>query len=221
MMWHDEDIESVIRSNAGMDARWRQAKLEYAAERRLIALPDSDALTQAVLADGIENHLGGGAFSRVYAIDENWVLKLSRDWKTLTVMEALQSRSSRFPRVDRLMENQAVFDDTVYHAAIVERLEDAFPVWVRSVVDAYRQPYRASSAASAHMRLSKVSFQIATGDIILPNKDVVPLAEATRLLADICWSEKCIADLRYEGNFMMRKNGEVVISDPAHPEGEI
>jgi hypothetical protein len=56
---------------------------------------------------------------------------------------------------------------------------------------------------------------------VVPSKDVEPLSNAMQALADICWSEKCMADLRYEGNFMMRKNGEVVISDPAHPEAEM
>lgn len=221
MMRHDEDIERVIKSSPEVEERWKQVELEWAAEHRLVALAGSDALTQAILADGVNNQLGHGAFSRVYKIDENWVLKLSRDWTTLKVMEALQSRSSRFPRIERLMENQAVFDKCVYHAAIVERLEDGFPVWVRSVVDGYRQPFRANSASSASMRLRHLSFQIANGDIVVPSKDVEPLSNAMQALADICWSEKCMADLRYEGNFMMRKNGEVVISDPAHPEAEM
>jgi hypothetical protein len=71
------------------------------------------------------------------------------------------------------------------------------------------------------MRLRHVSFQISNGDIVVPPKDAKPLSEAIGVLADVCWPEKCMADLRYEGNFMMRKNGEVVISDPAHPEGEM
>lgn len=216
-----EDIERVIRSSPEMDAEWQRLQVEHAADHRLVALPDSDALTQAVLADGIYNYLGSGSFSYVYVIDENRVLKLSRDWTTLKVMDALQARSPRFPRVERLMQNQAEFDGTVYHAAVVERLEDAFPVWVRSVVDGYRQPSRVSSAASARMRLNAVSLEVANGDIVVPDKDVAEISEAMRLLAEICWAEKCIADLRYEGNFMMLKNGEVVISDPAHPEGEI
>jgi hypothetical protein len=219
-MPRDEDIERVIRSSPEMDAEWRQLQMEYAANHRLVALPSSDALTQAVLADGIHNYLGSGSFSYVYAIDENRVLKLSRDWTTLKVMDALQAGSSRFPRVERLMQNQAEFGDAIYHAAVVERLEDAFPVWVHSIVDGYRQPFKVSSAASARMRLNAVSLEIANGSIVVPNKDVAPLSEAMRLLAEICWAEKCIADLRYEGNFMMRKNGEVVISDPAHPESE-
>jgi hypothetical protein len=125
-MRHDEDIERVIKSSPEVDERWRQAELDWVTEHRLVALPGSDALTQAILADGVHNQLGHGSFSRVYAIDENWVLKLSRDWTTLKVMEALQSRSSRFPRIQRLMENQAEYDGCVYHAAIVERLEDGF-----------------------------------------------------------------------------------------------
>lgn len=221
MMRPDEDIERVIKSSPEVDERWKQVEREWAAAHRLVALAGSDALTQAILADGVNNQLGHGAFSRVYEIDENWVLKLSRDWTTLKVMEELQSRSSRFPRIERLMENQAKYQNCVYHAAIVERLEEGFPVWVRTVVDGYRQPFRANSAHSASIRLRHVRFQISNGDIVVPPRDVQPLSEAIGALADVCWSEKCMADLRYEGNFMMRKNGEVVISDPAHPEAEM
>lgn len=199
-MQHEEDIERVIKSSPESHGRWKQVELEWAADRRLVALPGSDALTQEILADGVYNQLGHGSFSRVYAIDENWVLKLSRDWTTLKVMEALQARSSRFPRIQRLMENQAEYDGCVYHAAIVERLEDGFPIWVRSVVDGYRQPFRANSASSASMRLRHVSFLVSNGDIVVPPTDMEPLSSALQALAAVCWLEKCIADLRYEGN---------------------
>ena len=64
MMRHDEDIERVIKSSPEVDERWKQVELEWAAEHRLVALAGSDALTQAILADGVNNQLGHGAFSR-------------------------------------------------------------------------------------------------------------------------------------------------------------
>lgn len=215
---HDENIEKIFYSSLHNEPTWRQAHLAYATDHRLLALSSSDPLTKVVLADGIQNSLGTGAFSRVYAIDDRWVLKLSRDWTTLQVMKSLQEYSTCFPKVQRVIRDQAVFDNVVYHAAVVERLEDTFPVWVRSVVDGYRRPFRVDSAALAHARLNIVSYKIASGDIVVPARYVEDYSKATQLLADICLHEKCIADLRYEGNFMMRKNGEVVISDPAHPQ---
>ncbi len=220
-MRHDQDQEHIFQSSLHDDLGWKQVHLAYASKHRLTALPDSDPVTQVVLADGIQNSLGGGAFSRVYVIDDQWVLKLSRDWTTLEVMDTLQRHSTCFPRVQRRMKNQALLDDTVYHGAVVERLEDKFPGWVRSIVDGYRLPFRVDSAALAQARLNILSFRIANGDIVVPAKYVQSYSHAMLLLSDICSREKCIADLRYEGNFMMRSNGDVVISDPAHPESEI
>lgn len=220
-MNYDNDIERILQSNPVDDPRWQELRQENAAKHRLVPLPDSYDLIKIVLADGIYNSLGGGAFSRVYALDKDWVLKLCRDWTTLEIMETLQSQSSCFPRVKCLMRHQAVLNDVVYHGAVIERLEDTFPLWVRSVVDAYRQPFRASSASLAQMRLNILSFRIGNGEIKIPQRFVKPFTHAVRLLADVCSTTRSIADLRYEGNFMMRKNGDVVISDPAHPESEM
>jgi hypothetical protein len=218
----DEDIERILRSGPEPDTSWRQQELEQAATHRLVPLSCSDPLVHRVLADGVTNYLGSGAFSRVYAIDETRALKFSRDLQTLEVMKSLQARCSRVVKVEIVMPNQATFGDIVYHAAIVERLEDTFPAWVRSVVSGYRDSYgKANSPGACQMQLNKLAFWIANGDIVIPKNDVAALSEAMRLLAETCWTERCVADLRYEGNFMMRKNGEVVISDPAHPVGSI
>lgn len=218
---HEPTNERLIKPDAESKAIITKENSEWAAKNQLVALPNSDPLVQAVLSDGVSNFLDNGGFSRVYAIDDHRVLKVSRDLPSLQVMAALCSRSTRFPCVDSIFENQARDDEEVYHAAVVERLEEGYPVWVRSVVDGYRQPFRANSSRFAHARLLQVSLEIASGDIVVPLRDVEPLSAAMRILAEECLARRLIADLRYEGNFMMRANGEVVIADPAHPEGLI
>jgi hypothetical protein len=211
--------ERIIKlDDADAKAKLIKQNSEWAAQHPVAALPDSDPVVQAVLADGISNFLGSGSFSRVYVIDDQRVLKLSRDLASLKVMAALCSRSSCFPRIDLILESQASDDDSVYHAAVVERLEEGYPEWIRAVVDGYRQPFRADSGRFAHARLLDVSLRIAAGDIVVPLGAIEPLSAAMRILAEECLTNRLIADLRYEGNFMMRVNGDVVIADPAHPE---
>lgn len=58
---------------------------------------------------------------------------------------------------------------------------------------------------------------IKAGDIVVPQEDVEPFAEAMRILGEECLAWRCLADLGVEDNVMMRADGQAVIADPAHP----
>jgi hypothetical protein len=217
VMLNDQVIGRIIDIDAQGQADWARQLRELASQYRLTATPNCDQLVYATLRDGVNNFLGSGSFSRVYAIDDDRVLKCSYDLTSLQIMQKLCSRSNYFPRVDLLLEHQACDGDVVFHAAVVERLQEGYPRWVRSIVDGYRAPFPADSPNSSHLRLLGVGWRIESGNIVVPPSDVAPLSEAMRILAEECLSWRCVADLRTEVNFMMRADGQVVIADPAHP----
>ncbi len=216
-MLNDEIIGRIPDSDAQWKVEFTQLLRESASKYRLTATPNCDPLVHATLCDGINNFLGSGAFSRVYAIDNDRVLKCSYDLISLQIMQRLSARSNYFPRVDLLLEHQAYDADRVFHVAVVERLQEGYPRWIRSIVDGYRRPFRAESPRFTYGRLLQISLSIANGDIVVPPSDVVPLSDAMRILAEECLTWDCLADLRTEVNFMMRPNLQVVIADPAHP----
>lgn len=218
-MFNNQAIGRIIKTDAQRQTDWTQQR-EQAARLRLTATPNCDQLVYATLCDGIDNFLGSGAFSRVYAIDDDRVLKCSYDLTSLQIMQRLGSRSNYFPRVDLLLEHQACDDeDIVFHAAVVERLQEGYPLWISSIVDAYRQhfPAETESPNSSYLRLLGVGWRIKNGDIVVPPSDIAPLSDAMRILAEECLPLCCVADLRAEVNFMMRADGQIVIADPAHP----
>ena len=221
-MRRDQPSKRILNQNAHGQAEMARLNREWAAQNRLSILPKCDPFVRSILDDGVGNFLGHGAFSLVYAIDNERVLKLTRDLTTLKIMQKLSTRSHYFPRVDLLLEQQASdAEDTVYHAAVVERLQEGCPEWVVSVVDGYRGSFRADSPGLVHARLLDVSYRIASGDIVVPSEDVDQFSAAMRILAEECFAWRCLADLRTELNFMMRVNGQVVVADPAHPYGQM
>jgi hypothetical protein len=221
-MRKDRASERILNRNIQGQAEMDRINKEWVVENRLTTLPLCNPLVRAILDDGVDNFLGHGSFSRVYAIDVERVLKFTRDLTSLKIMQKLCARSNYFPRVDALLEQQACDSEgTVYHAAIVERLEEGCPEWIRSVVDGYRLPDRADSPGLVHARLLKISYSIASGDIVAPPADVAPFSAAMRILAEECLAWRCLADLRTDLNFMMRADGQVVVADPAHPYGQI
>lgn len=212
--------ERILNRNVEGQPEMARLNREWAAQNRLSAMSNCDSLVRGILDDGIANFLGHGAFSRVYAVDDERVLKFTRDLTSLKIMQKLCVRSSYFPRVDLLLEAQVRDEeDTVYHAAVVERLQEGCPEWIVSVVDGYRGRDRADSPGQVRARLLEVSCSIANGDIVVPPADVAPFSAAMRILAEECFAWRCLADLRTDLNFMMRASGQVVVADPAHPYG--
>lgn len=216
-MPYDDSIERIIAPLADFLPDLEESRKELAAEYKLTALPASAPLIRATLADGEARFLNKGSFSRVYVVDNERVLKFCCDLPSLQIMERLGVQSRFFPRVDAILEDQACDGEQIYHAAIVERLQEGYPVWMRSVIDGYRQPFRADSPNFANGRLLQVSFSILAGDIVVPPGDVQELAAAMRLLAGECLKGACLADLRTEVNIMLRPCGQAVIADPTHP----
>lgn len=217
-MPYDQSIERVIAPPAESLLFWEECRQGLAARYPLMAVESSNSIVRSTLAVGESQFLNKGAFSRVYVLDDQRVLKFCSDLKSLQIMERLGTRSRFFPRVDRVLEAQAVDDENhIFHAAIVERLQEGYPVWMRSVIDGYRQPFRADSPIFASVRLLQMSSRILAGDIVVPLADVEDLAEAMKLLSTECLKELCLADIRTEVNIMMRPNGQVVIADPTHP----
>lgn len=111
-------------------------------------------------------------------------------------------------------------ENYTFHAAIVEHLHEGYPVWMRSVINGYRQPFRANAPNFASTRLLQVSARILDEDIVVPPADAQDLTKAMPLLSAECLKERCLADIRMAVNIMMRPNGQSVIADhptPIHP----
>lgn len=216
-MPYDDSIERIIAPPADFLPSLEKSRQQLAARYRLTALPASDPMIQATLAAGEANFINKGAFSRVYALDDHRVLKFCIDLQSLQIMERLGAQSRFFPRVDLVFAEQARDGDQMYHAAIVERLQEGYPVWMRSLIDGYRQPFRADTPFFANTRLLHVSSRILAGEIVVPPAEAQDLAAAMRLLAAECLKGACLADLRTEVNIMIRPGGHAVIADPTHP----
>ena len=186
-------------------------------ESVLTPLSGATALTVDTLTK--KSCIGSGTFSRVYGNGPLQVIKFSWDFDTLMLLKRLGDQSTYFTKVYDVIKDQAVDEDgKTYHAAIVERLRKDIPSWVRSLVDFYRQPWRAESGFQSFQRLVGLKYQILTSQIYVEPGHAEGLAEAIGLLAEECRVNQFIADLRTETNIMTRSGGQIVISDPAHPQ---
>ena len=210
-------LESIIAPPADSLADWEEVRQHLASLHRLEAVAGCDAMVRSTLAQWPQSFLNLGSFSRVYVLDQHRVLKFCRDLASLQIMERLGAQSRFFPKVELVLADQATQGEQVYHVAVVERLQEGYPRWIASLIDGYRQPYRADIPLFASCRLLELSARILAGGIVVPPDDVVELARAMRLLAVECENEGCLADLRTEQNVMLRSGREAVIADPTHP----
>ena len=216
-MVYDNSIERIIAPPLECLPFIEEVRKESAAQKTLTALSTSDPMIQAILATGKDNFINSGGYSRVYVLDSLRVIKFCWDLPSLKIMERLGTQSRYFPRVDLVLEAQARDGNVIYHAAIVERLHEGYPVWMRSLIDGYRHPFRADTPFFANGRLLQMSSMILAGNIVVPPAEVQDLAAAMRLLAKECLENGCLADLRTEFNIMIRPGGQAVIADPTHP----
>lgn len=218
-MTDDRSMTDIIAAVPDGDVEFEEVRQHLAALHRLAPVAGCDAMVGAALAQWQQRFLNMGAFSMVYALDDQHVLKFCRDLTSLQIMARLGAQSRLFPRVDLVLADQAREGSQGYHVAVVERLQEGHPRWISSVVDAYRRPYRANTPLFASCRLLEVRRLALNGTIAVPNADQVALAKALRLLARECANENCLADLRTEQNVMLRNGTEAVIADPTHPIG--
>jgi hypothetical protein len=216
-MADDRSMTEIIAAVSDGDIEWEDARQHLAALHRLAPAAGCHAMVGAALAQWQQRFLNMGAFSRVYVLDDQHVLKFCRDLTSLQIMARLGAQSTLFPRVDLVLTDQATEGQQVYHMAVVERLQQGHPRWISSVVDAYRRPYRADTPLFASCRLLEVRRLVLNGTIAVPSAVQVALAKALRLLARECANENCLADLRTEQNVMLRKGTEAVFADPTHP----
>jgi hypothetical protein len=216
-MPYDESTKRIVAPPADSLPYLEQARQRQAAIYKLTAVPASAPLIQATLVDGEARFLNNGEFSRVYVIDDTRVLKFCHDLQSLQILERLGAQSRFFPRVDVVLEDQARDGEQIYHAAVIERLQEGYPVWMRSIIDGYRRPFRADSPIFASGRLLQVRSSILAGGIVVPPEDMLELAAAMRLLAAECLNGGCLDDLRTEVNIMLRPCGQAVIADPTNP----
>lgn len=216
-MTYARSMEDIIAPPPESAAAREESRQRLAALHRLAPADGCDAVVQLALVQWQQRFLNMGAFSRVYVLDDCHVLKFCRDLASLQIMGRLGAQSPLFPRVDLVLANQAREGLQPFHMAVVERLQEGYPRWISSVVDAYRQPYRADTPLFASCRLLDVRRLVLNGAIAVPSADLVALANALRLLARECMNENCLADLRTEQNVMLRQGTEVVIADPTHP----
>lgn len=216
-MADDQSMADIIAAVPDSLAEREQIRQQLAALHRLVPAAGSDLMVGAALAQGQQWFLNIGTFSRGYVLDDRHVLKFCRDLTSLKIMARLGAQSRLFPRVDLVLADQAREGPLVYHVAVVERLQEGYPRWISSVVDAYRRPYRADTPLFANCRLLEVRRLVLNGTIAVPSADQVAPVKALRLLARECAKENCLADLRTEQNVMLRNGTEAVIADPTHP----
>lgn len=216
-MAYDRSIETIIAPPAETLEQWEHIRQRLADAHHLDPITGSHAMVRMILAQRQQRFLNMGAFSRVYALNERRVLKFCRDLPSLRIMARLGKQSRLFPWVDRVLVAQAVEGPTLYHAAVVERLQEGYPKWIASVIDVYRGRYRVDTPLFARRRLLEIRHRILNGTIAVPHTEVAELAKAMRLLAEECANENCLADLRTEQNVMLRHGRRAVIVDPTYP----
>lgn len=107
-----QEGERILNRNVEAQPETDRLNREWAGENFLSGLASCDPLVQNILDNQIDRFLGSGAFAREYAIDTERVLKLTQDLTSLKIMQKLCDRSSYFPRVHLLLEEQ-VLDEEV------------------------------------------------------------------------------------------------------------
>lgn len=176
--------------------------------------PHAEAWVKAAFAN--QSEVGGGTFALVLdAEDEGYVIKLTRSEVDYAALLHFSGTSPHFPIVIKHAVDQGRGDDGLFHAILMEKLPNTFPLKASTIADhiyvqeiGKRHP-RGLIRAAENLRNGKV-------------KDEYPdsLADALQALGEYAAGKMLRVELNKRDNWGQRADGMLVILDLAHSRQE-
>lgn len=176
--------------------------------------PNADPWVKAAFAK--RSKAGGGTFSLVLdAEDVGYVVKLTRSEADYTALVHFAGTSPHFPMVIKYAPDQGQGKDGPFHAIMMERLPDNYPLAVAEIADYIN---RIDGFRTHPMGVLKAVHRMRRGEIAgYPES----LALAMEALGEYAMEHKLLVELNQRSNWGQRADGTLVLLDLAHSRQEM
>ena len=176
--------------------------------------PHAEAWVKEALAK--RSKVGGGTFALVLdAEDAHYVVKLTRSEADYAALLHFAGTNPHFPKVIKHATDQGQGEDGSFHAVMMEKLPETFPLKARTIAD----HINVQEIGKHHPRgLMRAAENLRNGKV----KDDYPdsLADALQALGEYALGKLLKVELNQRANWGQRADGTLVIFDLVHSRQE-